>query len=136
MRYLAASTLFTDAVTENEVKVWDLSTRKLVGTFGRFLMAAHAVNFSPGGERLIATSGSFEAIKLWDFHSQQELLTLPANAGALYRLRFHANGDIISASDIGRTDRTVYCWRAPSFEEIQEAEASAKTDSPWSSVEP
>ena len=31
---------------------------RAVGTFGRFLTAAHAVNFSPDGERLIATSGS------------------------------------------------------------------------------
>ena len=122
-RYLAASTIFTDAATGNEVNVWDLSTRKRIGTFGRFLMAAHSVNFSPDGQRLIATSGSFEAIKLWDIHSQQQLLTLPADGSTLYKLRFHANGDVISAHDIGRTDRIVHFWRAPSFEEIQEAES-------------
>jgi WD40 repeat protein len=118
--YLAASTRGTDASTENEVNVWDLSTRKLIGTFGRFLKSAHSVNFSPDRERLIAASGSFEAVRLWDIQSQQELLTLPANAGLLLNVRFHANGDIISAFD---QDETVYCWRAPSFEEIEEAEA-------------
>jgi WD40 repeat protein len=82
--------------------------------------SSHSVNFSPDGERVIAASGSFEAIKLWDFHSQQELLTLPANAGLLLAVKFHGNGDIISAFD---SEQTVYCWRAPSFEEIRKAEA-------------
>jgi WD40 repeat protein len=120
-RYLAASTYETGELNTSEVNVWDLRSRKAVGTYGRFVMSAHSVNFSPDVKRLVAASGGFEAVKLWDFESQQELLTLQANGGSLSNVAFSLDGDMISANDDGGT---VYCWRAPSWEEIEAADAN------------
>jgi WD40 repeat protein len=118
--YLASSTLDTGELNTSEVHVWDLRSRKAVGTYGRFVMSAHSVNFSPDVKRVIAASGGFEAVKLWDFESRQELLTLQTNGGPLSNITFSPDGDMISANDDGGT---VYCWRAPSWEEIVATDA-------------
>jgi serine/threonine protein kinase/WD40 repeat protein len=118
--YLASSTYGAGVTNTGQVNVWDLNTQTKVGTFGQMLMSVHGVSFSPDVRRLAASSGSFEAVKLWDFDSQQEVLTLAAEGGPLRNVRFGRGGNVISANDEGGV---VYCWRAPSREEIATSEA-------------
>jgi WD40 repeat protein len=114
-RYLAAT-----QESDHNVVVWDLQTRLQVGSYGRFMVGPGSVSFSPDVERVVAGGAGFQAIKLWDFKSQQELLTLEANGDARRFVKFSPEGDILTANDEADV---VHCWAAPSWEEIEAAEA-------------
>ena len=78
--------------------------------------------FSPDGRRLISTSSGRETVKLWDVGMRQELLTLVGTSTAVVRARWTADGDVILAGAPWQA------WRAPSWEEINAAEAKEKAE--------
>jgi hypothetical protein len=88
------------------------------------MLSAHGAGFSPDGNRLLLGSSGTESIKLWDFESRQELLTLPSSAGPFPFLRFQ-DADTI----VGTTNDREYVWRAPSWAEIATAEAKERAES-------
>ena len=120
-RYLAATTLWTDEADKSRIRVWDLKERVPMGTYGRFILSAHSVGFSPDGKRLVAGSAGKEAVKIWDFESRQELLTLSANGGPFSPVQFKDAGTLV-----GNARGAEHPWRAPSREEIAAAEAKDK----------
>jgi WD40 repeat protein len=78
------------------------------------------VAFSPDSTRLALGGSGNEAVKLWDVASYQELLTLGAEGSVYRQTAFSSDGSVIgSMSDAG----TLCLWRAPSWEEINAAEA-------------
>jgi WD40 repeat protein len=90
-----------------------------------FTLSPHCVAFSPDGRRLVAGDGWSEAIKFWDTESHQELLTLGA-AGAFFgTMQFSADGNVLAASKEGGSLGDLHLWRAPTWEEIEAAEAGA-----------
>ena len=107
-------------------KLWEAETLREVHTFGRFLLGAHTVTFSPDGKRLAAGSGGHEAIRLWDVESKQELLTLAGQGLVFMKSAFSADGNVLGAmNDQG----VLHLWRAPSWEEIEAEEANEKAES-------
>jgi serine/threonine protein kinase/WD40 repeat protein len=73
--------------------------------------------FSPDGKRLISGSVGQEAIKIWDVATRQELLTLSAT-GLSVQTRWSADGDVILGGS------HPFSWRAPSWQEIEQAESN------------
>ncbi len=120
--FVAASgySLGHEAIGQNQIDVWQVSTQSRLGIFGRFLKACHAVTFSPDSRRLAGGGGGSESVKIWDLESRQELLTLETDHGPFNAIQFSDDGTKLGA----RSERGIYhVWRAPSWEEIERIEA-------------
>jgi WD40 repeat protein len=109
---------------DSKARLWDLETQQDVAPFGRTLNAYTSVAASPDGER-IATGDSNGLIKIWDSKTGQELATLRAAKQSLVRLAFlRPDGNTL----ISATSQEARLWRAPSWAEIEAAEAREKHD--------
>ena len=105
------------------VKLWKTETLQEVVTLGRFLQTGSSVAFSPDGKRLAVGVGGLETVKIWDVKSHQELLTL-YDQGPVYCLTaFSPDGSALGSMN---TAGRLKLWQAPSWEEIEKAEASHK----------
>jgi WD40 repeat protein/serine/threonine protein kinase len=106
-------------------RVWDTATWHEEATLSGFLNAVCSVAFSPDGQRL-ATGGANpdDAVKLWDVASWQDLFTLDGEGSLFDGSAFSPDGNVIAAQS---ADRHLNIWRAPSWAEINAAEAK---DSP------
>ena len=85
-----------------------------------FLMCPHSVAFSPGGDRIVAGGDFTQALKLYDSNSHEEVLNLSSNGWDCHELRLSPDGNVIAAD----TDGPVHVWRAPSWAQIEAAEAA------------
>jgi eukaryotic-like serine/threonine-protein kinase len=98
------------------IRVFRASTAELTASVHGHLNAIFDIAFSPDGRRLISTSGGSEVVKLWDVETLQELLSLKGRGSILSFAAWSPEADIIFAG------APFQCWRAPSWEEIAEAE--------------
>ena len=82
--------------------------------------------FSPDGQRL-ATGGSNpdDAVELWDVDSWQELITLEGVGTQFSFTAFSPDGNVIGTMC---SDGTLNLWRAPTWAEINEAEAKEEAE--------
>jgi WD40 repeat protein len=106
------------------VRVWDTSTWEVVVTLRGFRNGCNAPTFSPDGSRLAASSGGGrEGIKIWATDSWREVVTLQgeATADSFGNKNFSPDGNWLGARG---SNGTVHLWYAPTWEEIDEAEAS------------
>ena len=71
---------------------------------------------------MISESGGRETVKLWDVGTRQELLTLTGTGSTLYAATWSADGDVILAGAPWQA------WRAPTWAEINAAEAKEKAE--------
>ena len=117
--------LFAVASQLGYARVWDTAAWQPVATQGGLLNGAESVHFSPDGTRLAVASVGKEAVKLWDTDGWQDVFTLPAQGTGFQGAWFSPDGNIIAWGN----RVTVYLWRAPSWEEINAAEAQEKTES-------
>jgi WD40 repeat protein/serine/threonine protein kinase len=101
-------------------RVWNTANWQPVATAGGFLNGAHSVAFSPDNQRLAIGSGGQEAVKLCDSESWQNVFTLEAPGTDFYRLAFSPDGNTLGWLN---QENALYLWRAPSWAEINAAEA-------------
>jgi WD40 repeat protein len=86
-----------------------------------FKLAPHSVVFSWDGRRLAAGGDGREAVKIYSVESRQELLTLDASAEqGFWGTTFSPDDNVLAASSV---DGMLHLWRAPSWREIEAAEA-------------
>ncbi len=107
-------------------KVWAVEPARELGTLRGFRLGIDSVAFSPDNERIAAGGNGKEALKLYDTASFQELLTVEAEGSNYYNTKFSPDGNLlgsISGRGVARL------WRAPSWAEIEAAEAKEKTES-------
>ena len=71
---------------------------------------------------MASTFGGWEAVKLWDVRTRQELLTLGGIGSTLFPVRWSTDGDVILVGPPWQA------WRAPSWQEIDASEAMEKSD--------
>ena len=123
--YSSDGKLFAVASDLGYARVWDTATWKLVATPGGFLNGTHTASFSADGKRLAIASDNREAVKIWDTESWQEVFTLEGQGTGFQGAFFSLDGNTIGwGNQFG-----LYLWRAPSWEEINAAEAKEKAES-------
>jgi eukaryotic-like serine/threonine-protein kinase len=107
-------------------RVWETATWREEATLRGFLKSVNSATFSPDGKRL-ATGGSIpqDAVKLWDVDSWQELLTLEGEGSQFGDTAFSPDGNTIGTRS---GDGFLHVWQAPSWSEINAAEAKDKAD--------
>lgn len=103
------------------LQVIDTTTNQNVATMRGYMFGVHAAAFSPDGQRIVTGGTQIEAIALWDLQSSERVLTLAASASSLPATSFSPDGNVI----VGRGTLTgrAFFWRAPSWAEIEKAEA-------------
>ena len=106
--------------------ILDFATGREVHRLSGYMFGVHAVCYSPDSQRLAVGSAGAEAVTLWDLHTYERLLTLPAAAGVMHNLAFSGDGSVLGAQQATRAlNGTVRFWRAPSFAEIEKAEGAS-----------
>jgi len=114
---LVASSSFS-----GQIQLLDPAKGELIETLHGHLNSAFGIAFSPDGRRLISSSGGRETVKLWDVGTRQEVLTLTGIGGTLPAAVWSADGDVILAGAPWQA------WLAPTWEEINAAEAKEKPE--------
>ena len=107
-------------------RVWQTATWREAATLRGFLNAVNSVAFSPDNQRL-ATGASTpkDTVKLWDVDSWQELLTLEGAGSQFSTTAFSPDGNAIGTLS---EDGFLHVWQAPTWEEINAAEAKEKAE--------
>jgi hypothetical protein len=103
------------------VRLFDPARGGWIEDLHRHLNAVFGIAFSPDGRRLISGGSGRETIKLWDVGTRQELLTLSGAGSFMDVARWSADGDVIVVGAPWQA------WRAPSWEDIEAAEAAQTT---------
>jgi len=104
----------------SEVLLFDVVKQELIESLHSHLNGVANAAFSPDGERLISR-GVDGQVKVWDVETRQELLTLRGAASLARAATWTSDGDVIF-------DGVSQAWIAPSWEEINAAEAKDKTE--------
>jgi WD40 repeat protein len=101
-------------------KMWNARTGALEATLGGQLLGYTSVALSPDGQRIV-TAGADGQVQVWDAVTRQELATLNAtHRSGGRRLAFSPDGNTL----VWTTASELVVWRAPSFGEIDTAEAT------------
>ena len=117
--------LFAIASAMGFARVWNTATWKPVATPGNFLNGVHGVAFSPDNKRLAIAGHDQEAVQLCDTESWQDVITLEG-PGGIARVAFSPDGNTLAWG----THNAIVLWQAPSWDEINAAEAKDKLESP------
>ena len=117
---------FAVASSLGYARVWDTANWQPAATLGGFLKGAHTAGFSADGKRLAVGSGDNEAVKLWDTESWQDVFTLESPGSGFYGTAFSPDSSTLGWAN---SSGMLCLWRAPSWEEIKEAEARQAPES-------
>jgi WD40 repeat protein len=119
--------LFAMASRLGYARVWETAGWREAATLRGFKLGAHSVAFSPDGQRLATSAGPAEAaLHLWDVTSWQNVLTLSAEGSIFLSTQFSPDGNTLGTMN---GDGILNLWRAPSWDEINAAEAKEKAAS-------
>jgi WD40 repeat protein len=105
-------------------RVWDATTWRQVANLGGLLNGAHTLSFSPDDKRLAIASDNNEAVKLWDTDGWQDVFTLEGRGTGFQGAGFSPDGNILAWG----SQTALYLWRAPSWAEIEAAEAKERAE--------
>ena len=113
------------ACGDTTIKLWNIETKREVRCFGRTANAYHSVAVSPDGKRVAASSMVNAYIALWNVETGQEVARFRGFQGASVQyLAFLADGNTL----VSGTPEEVRLWRAPSWAEIEAAEAKERRE--------
>jgi WD40 repeat protein len=111
---------------EGTARLWNVAAQREIVTLRGHLRSLHAIAISSDGRRLATGSGGAEALKLWDMHTHQELITLTSEGTLMMALAFSPDGNKIIGLDLDKESNGELhpqIWRAPSWAEVDAAEA-------------
>lgn len=94
------------------VKIWDVSTKKLLQTLQQHDSLVTSVAFSPSGD-LLATAGYDRKVILWDTHTYQPLHIMKGHKGSIRGIAFSPDGRWLAST--GR-DGIVNIWNCATGE--------------------
>lgn len=90
---------------DKTVKLWNISSGKVIQTFARHSSTVWAVAVSPDGKKFASASGDRTA-DVWDLATGKFLCTLAGHSGTVWSAAFSTDGEIATASD----DTTIRLW--------------------------
>jgi WD40 repeat protein len=120
----------TLATTCNKIiKLWEISTGRLIRSFEGHTDRIHALAFSPDGKTMLSVSNSDKTMKLWNVSTAQIIHSLnienPGYFGDVGPLNFPAfspDGEMLiseSTDAYGRSDRMIKYWKVSTGELIR-----------------
>lgn len=115
---------------DKTIKIWNLSTGKVINTLKGHSSWIKSVAISPDGK--ILASGSWETIKIWNFTTGQKIRTLKSYSGSVFSLAFSPDsrtlastgGSLLSLpllskdSSLFKDDNIIKIWNIASGQEI------------------
>lgn len=109
-----SKSLFTGSV-DGFIKVWDVESGQLTGTFKGHNGEVKSLAFNPGGNQLASASTDY-TVRLWDFDIVLQSRDIAGHEGAVWTSAFSPDGQrIVSAS----ADRTIRVWEVGSGKTLQ-----------------
>ena len=111
---------------ERHITVWDMETGRLVATLEGHGGWVTGLALSADGRRL-ASAANDGTLKLWNLALRKEVLTFPTQVSPYTKVAFAPDGNSIAVVSF-LEDRLVRLFHAPSFKEIEEAEARQLRD--------
>src|SRR5262249_28522336 len=106
-KVIASGSVLPSGSTNGEVKLWDVTSRKLQTLEGDpHHNTVYAGSFSPDG-RTLATASRDKTIKLWDVPSARLKETLKHHLARLQGLQFSPDGSLLAS---GGADHLIHIW--------------------------
>ncbi len=103
---------------EQAIKVWDVESRREVGTWEvqrtNDILYFISVDFSPDGRRL-ASGFQDGTVRLWDLAAQTEVANLEGHTDRITSVSFSPDGALVAS---GSGDRTVRLWDVSAQTEV------------------
>jgi WD40 repeat protein len=96
-----------------DIRIFDLETRKVVGTLSGHTKGVHSIAYSPKGETLVSGSQD-KSIKFWDSRTNMCLATLILGS-IVYGVAFSPDGTRLAA---GCSDTTIHIIDVKSHQEV------------------
>lgn len=100
--------MIASGAEDHRVRLWQLSTGRLLRRFEGHSSVVTAVAFSPDGV-LLASASNDRSVRLWDAHSGQLLRTLQGHVYYVYAIAFDPQGRRLATAS---WDRTILLWDA------------------------
>ena len=75
--------------------------------------AIYSIAFHKDG-KILASGSEDNAIKLWNIHDRNEIMTLTPNAGPIYSVAFTNDGQILASGSISQTGKIIL-WNVESW---------------------
>ncbi len=114
---------FAACGTDGYARFYDRRTFNPIATLGDGSGPVYSIGFLEGGDRLILGGGGGEpSLSIWDLATQLELVRLKAEGIAVFEIS--TDGNVLIAETSPNSKDKLYLWRAPSWEEIERAEAA------------
>ena len=91
-----------NVVTGNTVKLWDVSTKRHITTFGRktneFVSANEIFSVAFSRDGMILASGIADEVILWDVATERKITTLKGHKRAVHSVEFSPDGTILATA--------------------------------------
>jgi WD40 repeat protein/predicted Ser/Thr protein kinase len=92
--------------SETTIKLWDVSTSRLIGTLEGHQDWVSGLKFLPDGKTLVSSSAD-RTIRLWNFETRRPIRTLRGHGGELWTLAVSPDGRWVAG---GGKDGSVLMW--------------------------
>jgi len=106
--------------------LWNTENWNSMATLRGHSKSIHGISFSADSRRVLTSGNAGDAIKLWDMDSYQEVATLSAEGSVFMYPSLSENGRTLAAVSMNNGNPVLHVWRAPTWEEIEAAEARSR----------
>ncbi|HWY37240.1 MAG TPA: WD40 repeat domain-containing protein [Bacteroidia bacterium] len=107
---------------DNKVKLWDVSTGKLIKSFAGHDDWVYMVNFS-GDEKRVYSASMDKTIKVWDVESGKIITTLKGHDDGVIAFDISPNGNYLASTGM---DKQIIIWDLKTLTQVEKFVASTE----------